>query len=157
MGEAELVDRAGARPLVAAGSVARLKLGAATLRGESRFPLLRSRRTRLRVRRTGFDAMPLDDDRDFDPSAPVEVPIDGTLDLHAFRPDEVGDLVPEYLAACRERGIFQVRIVHGKGTGALRASVHAILGRTRGVRSFRVADESAGGWGATLVELDPEV
>jgi DNA-nicking Smr family endonuclease len=56
-------------------------------------------------------------DMDYSGSDPVEIPIDGTLDLHAFRPAEVRDLVREYLAACREREILQVRIIHGKGPG----------------------------------------
>ncbi len=90
-----------------------------------------------------------------EPMEPVELPIDGTLDLHAFSPREVGELVPAYLDACRERGILSVRIVHGKGTGRLRASVHAILDRLPGIRSYRLADETGGGWGATLVELEP--
>ncbi len=86
---------------------------------------------------------------------PVEVPINGTLDLHTFRPAEVRDLVPDYLAACRERGILQVRIIHGKGTGVLREKVHAILGRMPEVVSFRLAGEDGGGWGATIVTLRP--
>jgi DNA-nicking Smr family endonuclease len=90
-----------------------------------------------------------------DGDEPVELPIDGTLDLHTFRPGEVGDLVPEWLAACRERGLHELRIVHGKGTGALRRSVAAILARSPLVASFRAADETAGGWGATLVTLKP--
>ena len=88
-----------------------------------------------------------------DEPTPVVIPIDGTLDLHTFNPREVKDLVPEYLAACRARGIFQVRIVHGKGIGALQRSVHAILGRLPEVASFRLADETGGGWGATIVIL----
>jgi len=84
---------------------------------------------------------------------PVEIPIDGTLDLHTFRPGDVGDLVPAYLAECRERGILSVRIVHGKGTGALRRSVHAVLERLPEVVSFRLAGDQRGQWGATLVEL----
>ena len=84
---------------------------------------------------------------------PIEFPIDGTLDLHTFRPEEVKDLVPEYLTACRERGILQVRVIHGKGTGALRRTVQAILERLPYVESFHTADEVAGGWGATLVVL----
>ena len=87
--------------------------------------------------------------------APVALPIDGTLDLHAFQPREVKTLVPDYLAACRERGILRVRIVHGKGTGALRLTVHALLARLPEVVSFRTASEDGGGWGATLVELRP--
>jgi len=83
----------------------------------------------------------------------VHVPITGVLDLHTFRPAEVKDLVPEYLAACQARGIRHVRIVHGKGTGTLRETVHTILRRNPLVRSFRLGDETAGGWGATVVEL----
>ena len=85
----------------------------------------------------------------------TELPIDGILDLHTFSPREVKDLVPEYLAECRRRGILEVRIIHGKGIGALRRQVHAIVGRLPEVDSFRLADESAGGWGATLVTLRP--
>lgn len=83
----------------------------------------------------------------------VEIPIDGVLDLHHFRPSDIRDLVPDYLAACRERGIFSVRIIHGKGIGNLRRTVHALLERLPGVVSFGLAGEDAGGWGATLVEL----
>ena len=85
--------------------------------------------------------------------APIEVPIDGILDLHTFRPADVGDLVPDYLAACREKGILHVRIVHGKGKGALRRSVHAVLERLDEVASFELAGTGGGGWGATLVIL----
>jgi dsDNA-specific endonuclease/ATPase MutS2 len=84
---------------------------------------------------------------------PIEFPIDGTLDLHTFRPDEVQDLVPGYLAECRERGTLQVRIIHGKGVGTLRETVHGVLKRLPFVASFRLADEEAGGWGATIVIL----
>ncbi len=84
---------------------------------------------------------------------PVEYPIDGTLDLHTFHPRDVKDLVPDYLEACRAKGILDVRIVHGKGTGALRETVHAVLRRLPDVVSFRLADETSGSWGATLVRL----
>lgn len=84
---------------------------------------------------------------------PIEVPIDGILDLHAFRPAEIKLLIPDYLEECRKLGIFQVRIVHGKGTGALRRTVHSLLERLDTVASFRLGDESSGSWGATLVTL----
>ena len=86
---------------------------------------------------------------------PVEIPIDGMLDLHTFRPSDVGNLLSDYLEACREKGILQVRIVHGKGTGSLRRSVHAVLERLDAVESFALAGMGGGGWGATLVQLLP--
>lgn len=88
---------------------------------------------------------------------PLPLPIDGTLDLHTFRPAELRDLVPEYLAACRAKGILRVRIVHGKGIGTLRESVRALLPKLDCVESWSGAPEEAGGWGATLVRLKPAV
>ena len=66
---------------------------------------------------------------DSDPSAeePVELPIDGVLDLHTFRPKDIKVVVSEYLAACQEKGILQIRIIHGKGIGNLKRTVHAML------------------------------
>ncbi len=86
---------------------------------------------------------------------PVEIPIIDTLDLHTFRPREVKDLLIEYLSACREKGILEIRIIHGKGTGSLRRTVHALLSKLPEVVSYRLAGEDAGGWGATLVKLKP--
>jgi len=89
-----------------------------------------------------------------DEQSPVELPINGVLDLHTFAPRELKDLVPEYLEACRERGILRVRIIHGKGIGNLRRTVHAILSKHPGVVSFALASEAFGGWGATIVHLN---
>ena len=86
---------------------------------------------------------------------PVELPIDGTLDLHTFAPSEVGTLVPEWIEASRAAGLHELRIVHGKGTGALRRTVEALLARSPVVVRFRAADEAGGGWGATLATLRP--
>ncbi len=90
-----------------------------------------------------------------EPMEAVEYPVDGVLDLHAFAPRDVPDLVPEYVRLCRERGILRVRIVHGKGTGTLRRIVHAALERMPVVVAFRLAGADGGGWGATLVDLAP--
>ena len=86
--------------------------------------------------------------------APIQMPIDGVLDLHTFSPREVKDLVPDYLIEGRSRGILDVRIIHGKGTGALRESVHAILRRLDFVAHFQLAGDGSS-WGATVVRLNP--
>jgi DNA-nicking Smr family endonuclease len=83
---------------------------------------------------------------------PKEYPIDGVLDLHQFNPSDVGDLVPEYLRACREANIHRVRIIHGKGTGTLRRSVHAILDEHPHVLRYETAKD-ASSWGATIAYL----
>ena len=84
---------------------------------------------------------------------PVQIPVDGILDLHTFRPAEVADLVEEYLDTCRTEGIYQIRIIHGKGKGVQRRIVRSLLQRLEYVSAFRDAEETAGGWGATEVVL----
>lgn len=86
---------------------------------------------------------------------PVEIPITDTLDLHTFRPQDVKDLLKEYISICRGKGILEVRIIHGKGTGTLRRTVHALLSKLPEVVSYRLGGEDAGGWGSTLVVLKP--
>ncbi|WP_075298379.1 Smr/MutS family protein [Stigmatella aurantiaca] len=107
-----------------------------------------SRRTRPPPSEASAPETPFDEDV-------VEIPIDGNLDLHLFQPREVKELVTEYLWACRQKGLLDVRIVHGKGTGALRKTVHSVLPRLSTVESFRSAEERDGGWGATWVRLKP--
>lgn len=84
---------------------------------------------------------------------PIELPIDGILDLHLFSPKEVEDLVPDYIEACLEKEITSLRIIHGKGKGVLRRLVHSILDKHDEVSSYRLADDRSS-WGATLVELN---
>ena len=84
---------------------------------------------------------------------PIEVPIDGVLDLHTFRPSEIKDLILDYLAACQQRGIHQIRIIHGKGIGNLRRTVHSVLAQHPQVLAFALDHPEYGGWGATLVSL----
>ena len=81
------------------------------------------------------------------------VPVDDTLDLHTFRPDECADLVAEYVRAARAAGLREVRVVHGKGTGALRTAVREMLAAHPLVREHAPASQSEGGDGATIVRL----
>lgn len=81
--------------------------------------------------------------------------VDGELDLHPFSPKEVKPLVLEYIEACRAEGIVELRIVHGKGIGNLRRTVHALLDRHEAVASYRLGGMGEGSWGATLVQLHP--
>jgi len=83
---------------------------------------------------------------------PVLVRIDGILDLHTFAPKDAASVVDEYLRACCEKSIYEVKIIHGKGKGALRRTVHALLGKHPKVLSFEI-DPGPSGWGATLVRL----
>lgn len=92
-----------------------------------------------------------------DDTEPTRVPIEDVLDLHTFLPKEIPSLLNEYLRACRETGIYSVRIIHGKGKGQLRHRVHSILGKHPMVASFSDAPSRAGGWGATIVELRRDI
>jgi DNA-nicking Smr family endonuclease len=91
---------------------------------------------------------------DDEPPESVEWPITNELDLHAFRPNEIAELLPEYFAECRKRGILTVRVIHGKGTGTLREGVHRLLEKMPEVASWQwPAGGQSGGWGATWVWL----
>jgi DNA-nicking Smr family endonuclease len=84
---------------------------------------------------------------------PVVVPIDGVLDLHTFAPGELKGLMQDYIDACLESSIYDLRIIHGKGNGVLRSRVHALLEKELRVQMVEDAPADAGGWGATLVTL----
>ncbi|PXA05610.1 DNA mismatch repair protein MutS [Coraliomargarita sinensis] len=90
------------------------------------------------------------------PDDPIEFEINGELDLHTFRPQEVGELVPDYIGLCLEKEITRVRIIHGKGIGTLRETVHAILKKDGRVKDFYLADQTEGGWGATIAFLQKQ-
>ena len=84
---------------------------------------------------------------------PVELEINGVLDLHPFSPKDIKYLIPDYIDECRKRNILELRIIHGKGKGNLRRSVHALLERNDHVITFALGDQSSGSWGATTVRL----
>lgn len=84
---------------------------------------------------------------------PIAVPIDGVLDLHTFSPKDLPELLDDYIAECLDRGIIDLRIIHGKGKGILRERVRSILAKHPAVAHFSEAPLEAGGWGATVVTL----
>ncbi|MEJ2639359.1 MAG: Smr/MutS family protein [Desulfosarcinaceae bacterium] len=85
---------------------------------------------------------------------PVRMPITDVLDLHTFHPADIPDLLDDYLKACVRLGLSPVRIIHGKGSGIQRKRVQAILDRHPLVVRWQSAPAEAGGWGATLAELN---
>jgi len=83
------------------------------------------------------------------------LPIEDSIDLHTFRPSEAAEVLEEYFHACREKNILEVRVIHGKGRGHLRAKVRAFLEKNPQVDSFVQAPPERGGWGAVMVRLKP--
>ena len=72
---------------------------------------------------------------------PVELPIEDTIDLHAFQPKEIADLVEEYLFQALSKGFREVRIIHGRGSGVQRNIVHSILRKHERVVAFHDAPD----------------
>jgi dsDNA-specific endonuclease/ATPase MutS2 len=91
--------------------------------------------------------------QDSDSNDLISYPIDGILDLHTFRPNEIHSLIPEYLNECRQKGIMRVRIIHGKGSGHLRKGVQDLLNKLPNVKKIMDAPPDEGGWGASIVYL----
>ena len=85
---------------------------------------------------------------------PVKISIEDVLDLHTFRPQDIPDLLEDYLTECLRSGIYSVRIIHGKGKGVQKKRVQGILTNSPIVISFSDAHPEVGGWGATVVELN---
>lgn len=84
---------------------------------------------------------------------PVIVPVEDSIDMHAFSPKDIPSVVEEYLEQCRRAGIYEVRLIHGRGTGAQRQVVRSLLEKHPWVLSFKDAPPESGGWGATVVVL----
>jgi len=83
------------------------------------------------------------------------LPIEDSIDLHIFRPAEATQVLEEYFQACREKNLLEVRVIHGKGQGRLRATVWSFLEKNPQVESFYQAPPERGGWGAVMVRLKP--
>ncbi|MDH3744406.1 MAG: Smr/MutS family protein [Acidobacteriota bacterium] len=88
-----------------------------------------------------------------DPHLPIEIPITDVLDLHPFQPRDVPSVVREYLDASHDKGLRDLRIIHGRGTGTQRKTVRTLLERDPRVEAYGDAPLQAGGWGATWVRF----
>ena len=84
---------------------------------------------------------------------PVTLPIEDSLDLHAFTPRDVPSVVDEYLHQAVARGFGEVRLIHGRGTGVQRTIVQKLLAGHPLVLRFFDAPPERGGWGATIAVL----
>ena len=84
---------------------------------------------------------------------PLKIEVNGTLDLHQFDPRDTPDLLSEFIWECHSKRISQGKIIHGKGIGTLKKIVHSKLKENHLVKAFWQADETSGGWGATLFSL----
>jgi DNA-nicking Smr family endonuclease len=85
----------------------------------------------------------------------IEVPIEDAIDLHPFAPRDIPAVVEAYLEAAVEAGFREVRLIHGRGKGVQRSRVRALLSAHPAVERFDDAPPVRGGWGATLVWLEP--
>lgn len=84
---------------------------------------------------------------------PFELKITDSIDLHAFAPRDVKNVVETYLIEARKKGFSVVKIIHGKGIGVQKETVKKVLENTEFVKSFKAAPEFSGSWGATIVEF----
>lgn len=75
------------------------------------------------------------------------------LDLHGLHVEEAIARVDKHIDLALRQDVDQIRIRHGRGTGALRRAVHEFLRQHQSVRSFRLAEEADGGDGVTVVDL----
>jgi DNA-nicking Smr family endonuclease len=96
---------------------------------------------------------PTDPDQD-PPDDPHRVPIEDTLDLHAFHPRDIPSVVDEYIAAAHDAGLREVRLIHGRGTGVQRGIVQKRLESHPLVTAFYDAPDAH--LGATVAVLEVE-
>ncbi|MCS7169545.1 MAG: Smr/MutS family protein, partial [Candidatus Kapabacteria bacterium] len=76
-----------------------------------------------------------------------------SIDLRGMRVAEALQAVDRFLSDALQGNIPRVRIIHGKGTGALRQALHQFLATHPAVAEYALADLSQGGAGVTIVTL----
>ncbi len=82
---------------------------------------------------------------------PHRIPIEASIDLHAFAPKDIKSVVEEYVNAAHDAGLREVRLIHGRGRGVQRGIVQATLERHPLVVEFYDATETH--LGATVARL----
>ena len=75
------------------------------------------------------------------------------VDLRGMDAVEAITTLDLYLDSAMRSNVSQVRIIHGKGTGVLRAAVHAELRRNKHIKSFRLGVYGEGEDGVTIAEF----
>jgi DNA mismatch repair protein MutS2 len=86
-------------------------------------------------------------------TAPDKSEVSTELHLRGRTTEEARDLVEKYLDDALLAGLASIRLIHGKGTGALRKALHELLAVHPLVASFRQGVSQEGGGGVTIVEL----
>lgn len=81
----------------------------------------------------------------------IVLPLEDSIDLHAFAPRDIPSVVEEYIYQCHQTGFHEVRVIHGRGKGVQRRIVQSVLAKNPLVSSYKDAPPEAGGWGSTVV------
>jgi DNA mismatch repair protein MutS2 len=107
--------------------------------------------------------IPFNDLEYSEPDEPAEEPapavsgsdmsISYEIDLRGKIGDEALLELEKYIDAARLSNWKEIRIIHGKGTGALRQRIHQFLRSQKQIRAFRLAGYGEGDTGVTIVEL----
>ncbi|MBN2030419.1 Smr/MutS family protein [bacterium] len=84
---------------------------------------------------------------------PQRIVVTDTLDLHGFFPEQVKEIVQDFIENALELKLKQVKIIHGKGKSRLKFEVYQVLKNHPQIIHFSDSAPESGGWGATIVEL----
>ncbi|MDZ7332648.1 MAG: Smr/MutS family protein [candidate division KSB1 bacterium] len=98
---------------------------------------------------------PSDKPEELDEALPESIEVTDVLDLHGFFPEQVPEIVIDFIQNALELQLYRLRIIHGKGKSRLKWEVYQILKQHPQVAWFGDAPPEIGGWGATIVELKP--
>ncbi len=93
---------------------------------------------------------PGEDGDDEELPAVVAIPLEEHLDLHGFLPADMHEIVRDYLDQAWEAGFIEIRIIHGRGIGAMRDQVRTLLSNDARIERCAAAPRERGGDGATL-------